>query len=146
MFTAPRLVAALLLAIVGFAASELIKPLMPEGTQFGWFSFINAGLGAMVGWIVIGTRIGRGMSAAISNGLTGAAALIFWGLFSQAGYEMLRLSLRRRYDGPVEALGDLFRIATEYARTIATAPVLGTLFVGGVIAAMLAEIASGHWR
>ncbi len=146
MLTAPRLVAALLLGIVGFLGSELIKPLMPEGTQFGLFSFVNMGLGALSGWVVIGSRIGRGMVPAINNGLTGAAALIFWGLFLQAGNEMLRLSLRRRYDGPVEALTDLFRVGLEYGLTMATVPVLGTLFVGGVVAAVLAEISAKYWR
>ncbi|MDX5383113.1 MAG: TrgA family protein [Rhodobacterales bacterium] len=146
MLTAPRLVAALLLGGVGFLGSELIKPLMPEGTQFGLFSFVNLGLGALCGWIVIGSRIGRGVVPAVNNGLTGAAALIFWGLFLQAGNEMLRLSLRRRYDGPVEALTDLFRIGMEYALTMATVPVLGTLFVGGVVAAVLAEISARYWR
>ena len=146
MLTAPRLVAALLLGGVGFLGSELIKPLMPEGTQFGWFSFVNLGLGALCGWIVIGSRIGRGIVPAVNNGLTGAAALIFWGLFLQAGNEMLRLSLRRRYDGPVEGLTDLFRIGMDYALTMATVPVLGTLFVGGVLAAVLAEISARYWR
>lgn len=146
MLTAPRLVAALLLGGVGFAGSELIKPLMPEGTQFGWFSFVNLGLGMIVGWVVIGSRIGRGIVPAINNGLTGAAALIFWGVFTQAGNEMLRLSLRRRYDGPVEGLTDLFRIAMDYALTMATVPVLGTLFLGGVLAAVLAEVSARYWR
>ena len=146
MLTAPRLVAALLLGIVGFLGSELIKPLMPEGTQFGWFSYVNLVLGAIMGWVVIGKRVGRGMSAAVGNGVTGAAALLFWGLFAQSCNEMLRLSLRRRYDGPVEALTDLFRIGIEYAMTIATAPVMGTLFLGGILAALLAEVSTRHWR
>jgi hypothetical protein len=146
MFTMPRLIAAVLLAIAGFLGSELIKPLMPEGTQFGRFSLVNLALGAIMGWVVIGSRVGRGVVAAVNHGLTGTSALIFWGLFVQAGYEMLRLSLRRRYDGPVEALTDLFRIAIEYALTMATVPVLGTLFVGGILAAVLAEIAARHWR
>lgn len=146
MFTAPRLVAAVLLAVVAVAASELIKPLMPEGTQFGMFSLVNAGLGALVGWIVIGKRIGRGISAAINNGLTGAAALLFWGLFTQSGNEMLRLSLRRRYKGPVEALTDMFRIGMEFAVTIATPAVLGTVILGAVVASVLAEVSSRYWR
>lgn len=146
MFTMPRLIAAILLAVTGFLGSELIKPLMPEGTQFGRFSLVNLALGAAVGWVVIGSRVGRGIVPAINNGLTGAAALIFWGLFLQAGYEMLRLSLRRRYDGPVDALTDVFRIGMDHALTMATAPVLGALFLGGVLAAVLAETASRHWR
>jgi hypothetical protein len=146
MFTAPRLVAALLLACVGFLTSELIKPLMIEGTQFGYFSFANAALGLIVGWVVIGRRIGRGISAAISYGLTGAAALMFWGLFSQSVNEMLRLSLRRRYKGPFEALTDMVRIFVEFGATMATPQVLGTLFIGGVLAAVLAEVSARYWR
>ncbi|MDX5402987.1 MAG: TrgA family protein [Rhodobacterales bacterium] len=146
MFTAPRLVAAVLLAGVGFVASDLIRPLMPEGTQFGWFNYVNAVLGAIMGWVVIGKRIGRGVSAAVGNGVTGAAALIFWGLFTQSVNEMLRLSLRRRYDGPVEALTDMLRIGAEWALTIATVPVMGTIFIGGIVAAVLAEVSARHWR
>ena len=146
MLTAPRLVAALSLACVGVVGSELIKPLMIEGTQFGYFTVVNAGLGALVGWVVIGSRIGRGLAAAVSYGLTATAALIFWGLFTQSVNEMLRLALRRRYKEPVEALTDTFRIGLEYAVTIATPQVLGTLFLGGVLAAVLAEISSRYWR
>ena len=146
MFTAPRLVDAVFLAGVGYAGSELIKPLAPEGTQFGIFSLVNVTLGALVGWFVIGSRIGRGMAAAISYGLTGTVVLIFWGLFAQSVNEMLRLALRRRYKGPFEAIGDIFTIGMDYAVLIATPQVLGTLFLGGVLAAVLAEFSARHWR
>jgi len=146
MLTAPRLVAAVILAIVGYLASDLIKPLFPEGKDFGYFSVINAVLGALIGWTVIGKRVGRGLSPAIGHGLTGAAALLFWGLFVQSGNEMLRLALRRRYDGPFEALTDMFRIGIEFAVTLATVPVLGTVIFGAIIAAVLAEISVRYWR
>lgn len=146
MFTASRLVAAVVLALVGFVVSELIKPLAPEGTQFGYFSFVNMALGALVGWSVIGTRIGRGMTAAISYGLTGTVVFLFWGLFIQSVNEMLDLALRRRYKGPFEAITDMFRLGLEYGFLIATPQVMGTLFLGGVLAAVLAEFSSKHWR
>lgn len=146
MLSAPRMVAAILLAAVGFLASELIKPLIESVSQFGRFSFVNAALGAVIGWTVIGGRVGRGVSAAIGNGITGAVALLFWGLFLHAGYEMLRLALRRRYDGPLEALNDMFRIGLDWVVMIATVPVLGMLFVGGIIAAVLAEVSARYWR
>ncbi|MFU8865095.1 MAG: TrgA family protein [Rhodobacterales bacterium] len=146
MFTAPRLVAAVILAGVGYVASEMIKPLAPEGTQFGIFSLVNVALGALVGWFVIGSRIGRGMAAAISYGLTGTVVLIFWGLFTQSVNEMLRLALRRRYKGPFEAITDIFNLGIDFAVMIATPQVLGTLFLGGVLAAVLAEFSAKHWR
>ncbi len=144
--TAPRLVAALILAAVGYLASETIKPLLPDGTQFGYFSVANAVIGLVVGWVVIGARIGRGMAAAISYGLTGALVLLFWGLFSQAVNEMLRLSLRRRFSGPSEALKGAVDIAIGYAALIATPAVLGTVVLGGIVAAVLAEFSARYWR
>ena len=144
--TAPRLVAALSLAAVGYVASETIKPLLPEGTQFGYFSVVNAVIGLAVGWVVIGARIGRGMAAAISYGLTAAVVLVFWGLFTQAINEMLRLALRRRFSGPSEALKGAVDLGLGYAALIATPAVLGTVVLGGIVAAVLAEFSARYWR
>lgn len=143
--TAPRLVAALVLAAVGYVASEFVKPLMPEGTQFGYFNAVNTALGLVVGWIVIGTRIGRGLAAAISYGFTAGVVLMFWGLFVQACNEMLRLALRRRFDGPVEAITETFTIGFDFGVMISTPAVLGSVLLGGILAAVLAEMSSKHW-
>ena len=50
-----------------------------------------------------GQTRGRGWTAGINNGLTGVASLVFWALFVQGCYEMFRLAMRNRYDGPFEA-------------------------------------------
>lgn len=146
MLTAARLVAALCFALLGFVVSEQIKPLMPGDTQFGYFSQVNAAIGFIVGWLVVGRRAGRGGNAAIGNGLTGAAALTFWGLFIQAGREALRLTLDGRYREPVEAVVSIFQIGIEYFVIMATPTVLGTLAIGGIIGALIAEKTSRHWR
>lgn len=143
--TAPRLVAALLLAAVGYGVSELVKPLMPEGTQFGIFNTANAVLGLAIGWVVIGGRIGRGMVAAISYGFTAAVVLLFWALFVQATNEMLRLALRRRFDDPVEAITGIFTIGFDFAMMIATPAVLASVVLGAILAAVLAEISAKYW-
>ena len=71
MPTAPKALAAFCLAVLGYLASELVKTLVPEITNFGNFSYVNMALGALVGWIVVGKRAGRGTKEAIGNGLTG---------------------------------------------------------------------------
>ena len=49
MPTAARLVAAILLAILGWVLSDIVRPLMPEGTSFGWFNYVNSFIGLCVG-------------------------------------------------------------------------------------------------
>lgn len=145
--TAAKMVAALILGATGFLLSGLVVPLLPEGTDFGWFSLINLGLGLMAGWITVGRRAGRGMAAAVGNGLTGGVVLLFWGLFVQSFNEMIRLSLRRRYDGPIEALLAQMELGFEWAVLALTHPPFAVvLVVGSLVAGLLAEVAARHWR
>jgi len=143
---AARLVAALSLALIAFIVSGQIMPLMPEGTNFGWFTYVNMALGILCGWIVMGKRAGRGITPAINNGLTGVAALVFWGLFVQGVYEMVRLAMRNRYDGPFEALAAIFEIGLDYGTTILVPTVVLTLLAGAVLAGLATEFAWRNWR
>ncbi len=36
--------------LIGYFGAEVVKPHMPEGTQFGAFSFVCAGIGLLTGW------------------------------------------------------------------------------------------------
>ena len=146
MPTAARLVASILLAILAYILSDLIRPLMPEGTDFGWFNYVNTILGLFVGWTVIGSRAGRGFVPGINNGLTGTAVLFLYGLGVHSSYEMFRLAMRNRYDGPMEALTAIFLIASEFGVMIATVPVLGTAAVGALIIGPAADFAAKMWR
>ncbi len=78
MPTAPKLVAALIFAAIGFFTAEFYKPQMPEGTQFGQFSVICARIGAICGWRVMGNLAGRGYSASMGLGIrTSVTYLVF---------------------------------------------------------------------
>lgn len=146
MPNAARLVAAVSLALLAFILSRLIMPLMPEGTGFGYFTHVNVFLGCLVGWIVVGKRAGRGTTSGINNGLTGVLALLFWGLFVQGVYEMMRQALRNRYDGPFEALLAIFEIAADYAMILITPAFIATLVIGGVLSGLATEFAWRRWR
>jgi hypothetical protein len=52
---------------------------------------------------------------------------------------MVEASTRLRYDGPMEALQDMGAMMVNYARTMATGPVLGSLFVGALFFGWLTE-------
>lgn len=144
--TAARVVGAVLLAGWGWFISDLIRPLMPESTVFGWFNFVNLGLGWVVGWSMLGPKAGKGMMAALGNGVTVAFALGFLGLFTQAVNEMLRLSTRKMYSGPLKAFEDLFRIMAEYGQVLLHPTVIGPLIIGAVVIAVLVEMADSVWR
>ena len=146
MPTAAKLFAAICLAALGYVTSEIIKTIMPASIDFGIFSILNACLGLVIGWTVVGNRAGRGMSAAISNGFTGMVFLVFWGLFIQGCNEMVRLAMRHRYDGPFEAIVAIFQLMTEYAAIMLDIKVILTLLLGAIGTGIVAEAAAARWR
>lgn len=146
MPTAARLVAALCLAIVGYILSEMIKPLMPESTDFGYFVQVNMILGIAAGWVIMGPRAGRGFTAAINNGIAGVFILVLWGVLVQACYEMFRLAMRNRYDGAFEALAAVFQIMVDYALIMATVPIGIAMLVSAVIIGPVVDFAANRWR
>lgn len=146
MPTAARLVAAFALAVLALIVSGQIMGLMPEGTSFGYFAYINAGLGAVTGWQLMGKRVGRGVVGAINNGITGMAVMVMAGLVLQGAAKMFKLAHRHIYDDPFEAVGDVFANALEYFFVMSVPHVIFTLVVGGAICGLLTENAARRWR
>ncbi|SMY09589.1 TrgA family protein [Flavimaricola marinus] len=146
LFTMAKLVGAILFAIIAWYVSQLIKPLFPEGYDPGRFAEFNALIGLGVGWIVAGSRAGGGWSSGISAGLTAAFALVFWGLLLNCTYEMLRLSLRRQYDGPLEAVIGVFELMFENLMIMLDVQVLVVLFGSAAIAGLVIEFTSRKAR
>jgi len=146
MPTAPRLIAAVLLAILAYITSVQIVPLLPEGTDMGYFFPLNMALGVFVGWFYFNRRIGRGLVSGLNNGLTGTALLLGLGLLAQGSNEMFRLAMRHHFDGPFDALGAIFTISVDYLFLISVPAVLGTLAIGGCVVGVLTESASKRWK
>jgi len=145
MPTTGKGVAAILMAILAWYASEMFRPLMPEGTNFGWFNEVNVGLGLLAGWIVIGSRLNYGYNNALSAGLTGVAAMVFWAVFLQSFNEMLRLALENRYDGPVEGVVAIFEIGIDFIFKMWHIPLVVLLVVGGMVIGLIAEWVARRW-
>ena len=146
MLTAGKLVAAILFAGLAWWTSQVIMPLFPEGTDPGLFEWVNTAVGFVVGWVIAGSRAGTGWAAAVSYGLTTVAGLVFWALFLNCAAEMIRLSLRRAYDGPVEAVIGIFDLMVENGQIMIDPTVIGTLVIGGVVAALVVELAGRNFR
>ena len=145
MPSAGRLAAGVTLALVAWYASMVFKPLMPPHTAWGYFTPLNIGLGFVCGWFVTGTRLGRGYNECLSAGLTGVGALVFWALFLQSFNEMLKLALRKRYDGPVEGIVAIFEIAVDFGANLLNAYLIGVLVVGGLITGIVGEWVARRW-
>ena len=119
MPTATKLMSALAFAVLAFFASEVFKPLLPEGTQVRMLSPIDAGIGFLCGWMIMGRLAGRGVFAAAGGGVRTALATAFWCLLFWAVWEMLGESTRPGADaGPVEAINGAFGFIFDYALLI----------------------------
>ena len=146
MPTSARLVGALFFAALGWFSADLFKPLLPEGTAVGLFSPIAAGFGALVGWTFTGKRADLAQSGGLGLGLTSSFLLVFWVLLTFSGYKMLQNSMRKFYDGPVDALQDMFSIGVEYLVLAGQSPqLIAALIIGGLVGGWLTEQVARRW-
>jgi hypothetical protein len=141
MPTAARLFAALSLAGVAWFASVLYIGLLPEGTPAGWLPIVNAGLGLITGWRVVGRLVsGKSYVGAIGHGVRGAFTVYFFAVLFWSIWRMLELSLKKRYDDPSEAINAVFALISDYSLLLLEDPTPGlVLLFGGIGSALLAE-------
>ncbi len=145
MPTAAKLFAAVSFAVLGFIAAEVFKSTVERQEAFGSFSLIVAALGLLIGWSVMGSLAGRGYRASIGYGLRTSVTLAFWALLGFSIYQMLQLALKKRYDGPMEAVVGIFNLMLENGQRMLTPELLITFGVGGVVGGFMAEWASRRW-
>lgn len=146
MPTAARVVAALLIALVGFLSAEQVKTVLPEGMYQGYLSEITTLIGVLIGWSFLGSRAGRGWVAGINNGITAGVMLVVVALFFFGADHMIGDAMKRRFDTPVEATADVFLNMFEFSKYLLNQSVLVTLIGGSLIAGLLTEMAGRAWR
>lgn len=145
MPTASKLVAAVLFAALAYYTSDLLKPLLPEGTPAKWLSESNALIGLLCGWKIMGPRGREGLVTGLGIGLTTTVAMTLSAIFIHASIEMVKLSLRKTYDGPVEAVAAVFEICFEHIILISDPTIIGTLIVGGLFCGWLTHWTGQRW-
>lgn len=139
MPTMGRLVGAILFAGLAWYTSLLIIPLFPVGTNLGLFQEVNTFFGLIAGWTVAGPRAGLGYVAAFSYGLTALVAMVVMALLFNSSVVRVEQSLRKRYDGPGEAVTDVFQMFVDHAIMMATPEIIGTLLIGGIVGGLVTE-------
>ena len=140
MPTTARFIAALCLAVLAWVVSEQIKPFFDEDKAFENFNLINLAFAVAIGWQVIGLRAGRGLSAAINNGLTGGVVLLFWCLLAHPTIRMFEILMQGHYGGAFEAFSSIYEMMVENWILIATPLIIGTLVIGSVASGVFAEM------
>jgi len=146
MPTAAKMVAAVMTALTMFLAAEAYKAGLAEATQAGYFSPIIAGIGFLTGWTVLGTLTGKGYFVSAGLGLRTAVTAVFWALLFFSLWNMIELSMKLRYDGPMDAILDVFALMIENGRLVLLPDVLVALGVGGILAGLFAESAGRRWN
>lgn len=148
MWTFAHVVAALLFGGLTWGVSEfLIEPRFEEGFDPGLFAEVNAAVGALCGWSIMGSRAARvTASGAISMGFTAIFMTVAAALLLQSFYDMLVRSLRREYDGPAAAVIDVFELMWEHLQTMSSIEVWVALISGGVLAGMITGFFGRIWR
>jgi hypothetical protein len=146
MPTAARMVSAVLMGMTMFLAAEASKAGLPEGTQVQYYSPIVALVGALTGWMVMGRLAGRGYRASLGFGLRTAVTAVFWVLLLFSLWQMIELSMKMRYDGPMQAILGVFGLMVENGRLVILQDVLVTLGLGGLLTGFAAEWAERRWN
>lgn len=146
MPTAAKLVAALCFAIVGWIAANVYVPILGEGYNAGFFRELVGLIGGVVGWRVMGPDAGQGYWQSMGSGLKTSITLVFFALLFFSIREMVMQSMKMRYEGPLDAVLDVFALMLERAREMMTPDIVGTLLIGGIIGGLLTEKASKTWR
>ncbi|MBU2982258.1 TrgA family protein [Lentibacter algarum] len=148
MPTAAKVISALIFIALAWVVSDMVMQAMLEEDphyNFGKFKLINLVVAALVGWRVLGRRVGNSYSVAIGLGLTALGAAVFWCLFMHATIEALALSMDRRFDGPMEAIIGAVELGVEYALELAHVNIIGVLLAGSIVGGLMAEFVSRRW-
>jgi len=146
MPTAAKLIAAILFAALAWFVTEQVKLVLPgEGRGATLLSPLNALLGGIMGWRVMGLRAGGGFTPAVGFGLTTVFATFFWSLLLWSGYEMISRAYAKRYRDPIDAVEAMGQLMLDYAILVVTPGIVGAAVIGSFICAMIVEYFSRRW-
>lgn len=146
MPTGAKLAAALTFAVVGWITTNYYVPNMPDVEVAGNVREGVALIGAIVGWRVMGTSVGRGYLEAAGSGIKTAVMVVFFALLLFSLYEMLMNSVKMRYDGAFDAIMDVFTTMARRSQALLSVGVLASMIIGGIVAGLISENASRRWR
>lgn len=147
MPTAGKLIGSALMAVLTLLVSAQIARIMAaeEMGSAGMMVPINGLFGLILGWRILGERVGDGYRAATGYALTTFVAIFVFALVVWSGVEMLELATRGRYDGPSDALAGMGQLMLDYAIFVARPSVVILTVVGCYIVGTITESVAQRW-
>ncbi len=139
MPTAGRLTGAIVFALFGWYLAGISIPFFPESNAPDYLLPASAAIGVIIGWKLCGSRAGNGYNPAISIGLTCGFSLAFCLIFLVSFNQMISNSFRLRYDGPMEAIVDVFSLMMEFSVYFFDVTLIATVLIGGVVCSLITE-------
>lgn len=140
MFTIIRPISALVLGVFAFYAAQVYEPLYDPEADLGSFPIYAAVIGALVGWVFLGGRIGRAMwfSAFVAVQAVVLAAVCTAGFLAVG--EVFTRGYRRQFTEVVESILGYFEIVIDWLARGLVQDFLILLGVGGVVIGVLLQI------
>ncbi|WP_322889125.1 MULTISPECIES: TrgA family protein [unclassified Yoonia] len=139
MPTAGRMAAAVVFGLWGWYLAGVGTPFFDEGRAPRSFLTGCVITGILLGWIYVGRRTGEGYVQAVGHGLSAGFAFSFITLFIMGFSLMMANAFRRRYDGPMEAIVDIFELMVSESSRFIDVTLISSVLVGAVICAWVAE-------
>ena len=139
MPSSTKVASSLCLCALAYILSELVKPTFIEDYNFGYFTYVSMLVGVIVGWTSMGERVGFGLVPAINNGIMGTFSMVASVIFIQSANEMIRLSMRGRYDTLFDALLGIVPIGIDFVVQVSSTALWGTALIGGILAGLIVE-------
>lgn len=124
----------------------LLEPALPEGVAPGHMTPIASAIAAVIGWRVIGGRVGHGYGAVAGMGMTAAVLIVLAPLAVFSAYRMYEKSFQNRYKNLVDAALDVFAIGYDYLSEIMSYEAAFAVLGGCVAVSLMAEWVSKHTR
>jgi hypothetical protein len=146
MPTITKLIAAVFFAAIAYFSAIAFREGMPENTHFGQFNAICAGIGALCGWLVMGSATGKGYRMSAGAGVRTSVTIVAWALLICSIILMLRKAFLKRYISPTDAVVDVFALALDNAVMVLQPEVLSILVLGGLAGGLLAEWTKTRWE
>lgn len=140
MPTFGRLIAALTLALVAYLVTNEIRAILPDSIPARQLLPVSIVLALGLGWHTLGRRLGHGLTNAVTAGLTAGGVLTFWALFLFSGGKVWKLSFRKVYGDPWDALKGVLDEFLEYGSLLLDMRVILVLVIGSALAGLVSEL------
>jgi len=145
MPTASRLLGAAILGVTLYLTSVVFLQTYRPGLSLTYFDIGAVVMGFWGGWVVLGKRVGKGLSKSMGSGLLAAFSASFWGLFLFAIVSMFRRTQTFRFSDVEAAFFYLVDQFILYGKIIFGTESVLILALGGIVTGLAAELMKKIW-